>query len=140
MLAKVSDKVRAMARRMEKRSYAEQSESPYQNINIYQLQTDPSDPSVDVGGGPPSPYNDTDLKEDRIKPKEDIRRQGLRPIPRDPLEVHILPMETTVRDEPKEDVQGITTHWTKPRGFGRAWDELNRETWRSEGPGGQFDQ
>jgi hypothetical protein len=143
MLEHVSDRIRRIAGLMDKASWAEQSESPYQNINIYQLQTDPSAPGQEVGLGPPSPYNDTNFRhdddQDRLKRKEDVRRQGERP-QKDILDVRLSPTMVTVHEDPKTDVQGKPQDQVPARGMGEAWEQLNRETWRSEGPGGQLVQ
>jgi hypothetical protein len=133
--------VRRIAGSVDKTSYAEQSESPYQNVNIYQLQTDPSDPSPDIGLGPPSVYNDPCDKDDRFKHKDDVRRQGERPQPSDRLDYRLTPTMVTVQEDPKTDEQGKPSDNVSARGMGEAaWEELNRETWRSEGPGGQMVQ
>lgn len=143
MLERVSDRIRRIAGLVDKTSWAEQSESPYQNVNIYQLQTNPSDPGQEVGLGPPSVYDDTNVRhdddQDRLKRKEDVRRQGERP-QRDTLDVRLTPTTVTVYEEPKTDEQGQSRDTVKGRGMGEAWEELNRETWRSEGPGGQLVQ
>jgi len=143
MLQRVSDSIRSIASAVGKTAWAEQSESPYQNINIYQLQTDPEAPGQEVGLGPPSPYNDVDYRHDsdsdRLKRKEDIRRQGERP-EKDVFDTRLSPTQVTVLEEPKTDEQSQGRDVVKPRGMGPAWEELNRETWRSEGPGGQLVQ
>lgn len=144
MLIRVSDRIRRVASMILKESWAEQSESPYQNINIYQQQTDPSDPGEEIMDGPPSVYNDPCFRsvddKDRLKRKEDIRRQGERPQPSDRLDVNLTPTTVTVIEDPKTDEQGQSRDFVKQRGMGEAWEELNRETWRSEGPGGQMVQ
>jgi len=138
MLVGVSNRIRRIARLIDKGAYGEYTDSPYQNVNIYQLQTDPAAPGEEVGLGPPSPYNDSN-QSDRLKRKEDVRRQGERPF-RDILDVRLSPTEVTVLEEPKTDVQGKHTDNVPARGMGPAWEELNRETWRTEGPGGQLVQ
>jgi len=142
MLVRVSNRVRRIATLIDKTSWADQSESPYQNVNIYQLQNDPVDPSIDIGVGPPSVYNDSEYKndndQDRLKRKEDVRRQGERPQPSDRLDVNLTPTQVTIVEDAKTDEQGQSRDVVKGRGMGEAWEQLNRETWRSEGPGAQW--
>jgi hypothetical protein len=144
MLERVSERIRRIAAVMSRTSWEEQSESPYQSVNIYQLQTDPSAPGQEVSPGPLSVYNDPDFRSDndsdRIKRKEDVRRQGPQPQPSDRLDYRLTPTQVTVIEEPKTDEQGQSRDFVKARGMGPAWEELNRETWRSEGPGGQLVQ
>lgn len=94
-------------------------DAPYLNIPFYRQRTDPADPSEMIDQGPPSMYDEPDPKQDRLKNKEDIRRQGERPMPRDPFEKHILPVRSTVIGQPRENLQG--GEWndtTEPRGRG----------------------
>lgn len=140
MLDRISDSIRRVAANLGREAWAEQSESPYQNVNIYQLQVDPSAPGSEIMPGPLSVYNDPDPKQDRLKSKNDIRRQGPRPQPSDRLDYRLTPTQVTVQEDPKTDEQGETRDVVKGRGMGPAWEELNRETWRSVGPGGQLVQ
>jgi len=138
MLARVSDRLRKCASLIDKDALAGYSESPYVNIPIYQTRMDPSDPGGEVGLGPPSMYNDLERK-DRIKNIKDIRRQGPRPH-RDIFdEQQQLPVEVTIiQDDGKTDAQGEPRDNVPARGLGENWEQLNRETYRSEGPGGQL--
>ena len=101
-----------------------QSESPYINIPFYQTRMDPSDIKQDVQDGPPSLYNDTD-KKDRIKNVEDMRRQGPRPGPIDPLTRLIAPIYLDNVGEPKTDAQGESPDNTTPDANP---EDLNRDT------------
>lgn len=143
MLVIVSSSLRRAARMMDKESWADQSESPYQNIGIYQQQTDPASPYDEVQLGPPSLYNDVNYKslddDDRIKKREDIRRQGERP-EKDIFDTRLSPTQVTTLEDPKTDEQGKQRDNVLERGLEEAWEDLNRETWRSEGPGGQLVQ
>jgi len=99
------------------------SESPYINIPFFQTRMDPSDIKQDIQDGPPSLYNDPD-KKDRLKNKEDLRRQGPRPGPTDPL-IRVQPVLVTEVGDPKTDEQGEPHDNTTP---GANPEDLNRET------------
>jgi len=116
----MSDYIRKLANRLAADEYGE---SVYLNIPYYQQQTDPSDPSEWIQSGPPSMYNDTD-KSDRLKNKEDIRRQGPRPGPIDPL-YSGRPVTVTVFEEAKTDEQGEPRDNVPARG---THEDLNRDT------------
>lgn len=117
----ISYHIRAWAKKLAAEEYGE---SPYLNIPYYQQQTDPSDPEEWIQSGPPSLYNDSD-RSDRLKNKEDIRRQGPRPGPVDPLYLHTHPVRVTVIGDPKTDAQGEPTDNVPGRG---THEDLNRDT------------
>ncbi len=121
MLICVSEHLRRCARGIKE---GQQGESPYINIPYYQTRMDPSDTQQTVQMGPPSMYNDTD-KKDKLKNVEDMRRQGPRPGPIEPLTRIVLPVTVTVLDDPKTDEQGERSNNTKPRGD---TEDLNRDT------------
>ena len=135
MLMKVSDRLRKCAFLFDRDAA---TDSPYENINIYQQRTDPSSPGAEVGFGPPSMYNDLDPKNDRLKNVEDIRRQGERPLRDIYDQQQSLPVTVTVLNDGKTDAQGEPTDNVPARGMGDNWEQLNRDTYRSEGPGGQL--
>lgn len=138
MLARVSDRLRRCASFIDRDALAGYSESPYVNIPFYQTRMDPSDSGGEVGLGPPSVYNDLDRK-DRIKNVKDIRRQGPRPRRDIFEEQQQLPVQVTIiQDDGKTDAQGEPRDNVPARGLGENWEQLNRETYRSEGPGGQL--
>ena len=101
------------------------SESPYLNIPIYQKRMDPSDPSQEIGMGPPSDYNDTDPETDKLKNIEDIRRQGVKPGLSDQLEYKTQPITVTVIGNPREDCQGEEYDTTTPKGRNENRDTIN---------------
>jgi len=140
MLERVSNRLRTAAAVLCREAWADQSDSPFQNGGFYTSPTSPSDPGSELMPGPLSVYNDADPKDDRIKVKEDVRRQGPRPLPSDRLDFNLSPTQVTVIEDPKTDVQGQPSDNVKARGMGEAGEQLNRETWRSEGPGGQLVQ
>lgn len=102
-------------------------DSPYLNIPIYQNQTDPSDSSQDIGMGPPSMYDEPD-KSTRTKNKEDIRRQGERPLPTDSLNRDFdRPVTiTTGIGLPRENLQG--DRWNDTTDPGAQTEDENRDT------------
>jgi len=137
VLSKVSSRLRKCAFLMDKEVVVTSGDSPYVNIPIYQTRMDPSAPGSDIGFGPPSMYNDPD-KKDRLKNEEDIRRQGERPL-RDIYDhQEALPVTVTILDDPKTDNQGDPTDNVPARGMGDNSDDLNRDTFKSVGPGGQL--
>lgn len=109
----LSDRIKWVARSL----VADQGgNSPYWNLPIYEMaRLDQSQTHDEVQNGPPSMYDDTD-PEDRIKNKTDIRRQGPRPEPHDPLTRVVLPVQDTVSltDHYREDVQGKSNDSTLP--------------------------
>lgn len=76
MYISVSDHIRKLAFMVDD-NYS--GDSPYLNIPFYQQRTEPEEDSREIGDGPPSMYEDPD-QSDRCKNKEDIRRQGERPL------------------------------------------------------------
>jgi hypothetical protein len=80
------------------------SNSDYLNIPIYQQKISPEEDSSEIQMGPPSMYNDID-SDDRIKNKEDIRRQGERPL-KDIFYYNSRPITDTLMDFPFQDLQG----------------------------------
>lgn len=122
MLENVSGHIRRIANQL----VADQKgNSPYLNIPIYQKKIDPSDPSWMIDQGPPSMYNEPD-PERRIKKKlkKDIRYQGPRPTPVDPL-YSGRPVTVTVHEEAKTDEQGKPRDNVPARGTS---EDLNRDT------------
>jgi len=109
----------------------QQGDSAYLNIPFYQQRIDPSDPSWMIDQGPPSMYNDVQ-KSDRIKNKEDMRRQGPHPGPVDSLINHsTVPVTNTNYGNPKEDAQGEVPDNVKVRsrpGDEDSGEDNNRET------------
>ena len=106
---------------LKKLSYSE-TDSPYNNSFIYQTFTSPPEDTADsVGMGPPSLYDN----HGEDKWKKDIRRQGPRPGPVDPL---VKDREISLADpgQPKEDVQGKAPDNTTPNG--RDDESLQRDT------------
>lgn len=79
-------------------------DSPYANMFHYKRRTPQTTPSEDIGMGPPSMYNDLD-KSDKLKNKEDIRRQGERP-ETDWQDRHIRPVTVTNIGDARENLQG----------------------------------
>lgn len=76
-------------------------------------------PTDDVGLGPPAMNNEpmNDDEDGRLKRKQDIRRQGERPDPKDPLTRVVVPVTTTVFPENiREDAQGHPNDTTLPGG------------------------
>lgn len=100
MYKSISEKIRKIALLLD---YSI-SNSDYLNIPIYQQRLDVEEDSSEVQEGPPSMYNDVDVK-DRIKNIEDIRRQGERPL-RDIFYYKDRPSADTLLDSPFQDVQG----------------------------------
>lgn len=80
-------------------------DSPYVNIPFYQQRIEPEEDSKEIQDGPPSMYDDPD-QTDRLKNKEDIRRQGERPDPIDWNDKFIKPVVETQFGSPFEDNQG----------------------------------
>lgn len=118
----LAEKLRKISSYIE--SYAEFNQnSPYTNIPYYMTRIDPSDHKERVMPGPPSMYNDYD-PEDRLKNKEDMRRQGPHPGPVD-IFTKDYPVTDTVfpNDEVKTDAQGEPHDTTTPGGRNE-----NRET------------
>jgi len=101
MLNCVSEKIRKIAFLLGD-SYP--SESAYINIPFYQQQTEPEEDSAEIALGPPSMYDEPD-RSTRDKYREDIRRQGPRPLPSDRLIKDYVVTET-IPGLPRENLQG----------------------------------
>jgi hypothetical protein len=117
---------RAAARLVADDGYS--GDAPYLNIPFYQNRTEPEEDSREIGQGPPSMYDDPD-RSDRLKNKEDIRRQGPRPQPSDRMEKEYeRPVTITgPLGLPRENLQGGPWNdTTTPTGRG---DDDSRETW-----------
>jgi hypothetical protein len=116
-------------------------DAPYLNIPFYQTKMEPEEDSREVGMGPPSMYEDPD-RSDRLKNREDIRRQGPRPQPSDRMEKEYeRPVtDTSPLGEPRENLQGGPWNdTTTPKG--RRDDEGDRETWApDEGDLTEYDE
>lgn len=110
MRLNIADYVRKLASDIEA---LQEGDSPYINIPYYQQRVDPSDPSWMIEMGPPSLYNDYDRK-DRLKNKEDIRRQGPYPPLPDRLHKKVMPVTVTNIGDPKEDAHGEVRDNTLP--------------------------
>jgi hypothetical protein len=140
VLERVSNIIRTAAKLLSREAFAEPSDYSYQNSGTYFSPFSPSDPGCDIVPGPLSVYNDLEPKNDRFKVVEDIRRQGPSPTPIDNLDYSISPTSVTVVEDPKTDAQGQSSNNVLGLGMGDAWEQLNGDTWRTEGPGGQLVQ
>ena len=124
----ISDKIRKIAR-----TILGDDNSPYMNIPYYMTTMDQDETSQEVALGPPSMYDSLDdestQQNGREKHQKDMRRQGPRPEPHDPLTRVTLPVTNTILELPRTDTSG--ERWNKttmPGGRSNGDGPDNRDT------------
>jgi len=127
--------VRKIAAQLVASEYDQEGEGIYLNIPVRMDREDLSLDKDEERLGPPSMYEDTE-QNDRLKNKNDMRRQGPQPGPRDQLHLDYPFTETVHSESPREDDQGKEPDNTKAKGrsnddtfyMGVTEDDDNRET------------